>query len=48
MALSVGRIRPCPILDLRMTTVIHNTLRGAASGAVLNAELLVAAGYAEA
>ncbi len=47
MGLSVGRIRPCPILDLRMTTVIHNTLRGAASGAILNAELLVAAGYAE-
>jgi aspartate-semialdehyde dehydrogenase len=28
-----------------MTTVVHNTLRGAASGAVLNAELLVARGY---
>lgn len=47
MAVSVGRIRPCPILDLRLTTVAHNTLRGAASGAVLNAELLVAGGYAE-
>jgi len=45
MAVSVGRIRPCPILDLRMITVVHNTLRGAASGAVLNAELLVSAGY---
>ena len=46
MAVSVGRVRPCPLLDLRMTTVVHNTLRGAASGAVLNAELLVSAGYA--
>jgi aspartate-semialdehyde dehydrogenase len=45
MAVSVGRVRPCPILDLRMTTVTHNTLRGAASGAVLNAELLVVEGY---
>lgn len=45
MAVSVGRVRPCPLLDLRMTTVSHNTLRGAASGAILNAELLVATGY---
>jgi aspartate-semialdehyde dehydrogenase len=45
MALTVGRIRPCPLLDLRMVSVIHNTLRGAASGSILNAELLVARGY---
>ncbi len=45
MAVSVGRVRPCPILDLRMTTVTHNTLRGAASGAILNAELLVVEGF---
>jgi aspartate-semialdehyde dehydrogenase len=45
MAVSVGRIRTCPLLDLRMTTVTHNTLRGAASGALLNAELLVTQGY---
>ena len=45
MAVSVGRVRPCPLLDLRMTTVSHNTLRGAASGAILNAELLVSTGY---
>lgn len=45
MVAVVGRVRPCPLLDLRMTTVVHNTLRGAASGAVLNAELLVARGY---
>ena len=47
MAVSVGRVRPCPLLDLRMTTVTHNTLRGAASGAVLNAELLVVEGFAK-
>jgi aspartate-semialdehyde dehydrogenase len=45
MSVSVGRIRPCPVLDLRMVSVVHNTLRGAASGAILNAELLVAKGF---
>ena len=44
MQISVGRIRPCPVLDLRMVSVVHNTLRGAAKGAILNAELLVAEG----
>ena len=47
MAVSVGRVRPCPILDLRLVTVSHNTLRGAASGSILNAELLVAEGYVQ-
>lgn len=47
MAVTVGRVRPCPLLDLRLVTVSHNTLRGAASGAIMNAELLVAAGYVE-
>ncbi len=45
MAVTVGRVRPCPLLDLRLVSVSHNTLRGAASGSVLNAELLVAKGY---
>jgi aspartate-semialdehyde dehydrogenase len=45
MAVTVGRVRPCPVLDLRMVSVSHNTLRGAASGSILNAELLVAQGY---
>ncbi len=45
MAVTVGRVRPCPLLDLRMVSVVHNTLRGAASGSILNAELLVAKGY---
>lgn len=44
MQVSLGRIRPCPLLDVRMVSVVHNTLRGAASGAILNAELLVAEG----
>ncbi len=45
MATTVGRIRPCALLDLRLVAVVHNTLRGAASGAILNAELLVAQDY---
>jgi aspartate-semialdehyde dehydrogenase len=47
MAITVGRVRPCPLLDLRLVSVSHNTLRGAASGSILNAELLVATGYVE-
>jgi aspartate-semialdehyde dehydrogenase len=42
MAVSVGRLRPCPILDFRMVALVHNTIRGAAGAAVLNAELLEA------
>jgi aspartate-semialdehyde dehydrogenase len=45
MSVTVGRVRPCPLLDLRLVSVSHNTLRGAAGGSILNAELLVAAGY---
>jgi aspartate-semialdehyde dehydrogenase len=45
MSVTVGRIRKCPLLDLRMVSVVHNTLRGAASGSIMNAELLVAKGY---
>jgi len=45
MAVTVGRVRECPLLHLRMVSVVHNTLRGAASGSILNAELLVASGY---
>ncbi|MBL7062709.1 MAG: aspartate-semialdehyde dehydrogenase [Anaerolineae bacterium] len=45
MAITVGRVRPCPLLDLRLVSVSHNTLRGAASGSILNAELLVASGH---
>ena len=45
MAVSVGRVRRCPLLDLRMVVVVHNTVRGAAWGSVLNAETLVESGY---
>ena len=44
MAVTVGRVRPCPILDLRMVLLGHNTVRGAAGQAVQIAELLVADG----
>ena len=44
MAVSVGRLRPCPIFDLRMVALVHNTIRGAAGAAILNAELLEARG----
>ncbi len=47
MAVSVGRVRACPLLDLRMVTTVHNTLRGAASGSILNAELLAAEKYVQ-
>jgi aspartate-semialdehyde dehydrogenase len=44
MSIGVGRVRPCSLLDLRLVALSHNTIRGAAGGAILNAELLVAAG----
>jgi len=44
MAVSVGRLRPCNVLDLRMVALVHNTIRGAAGAAILNAELLEARG----
>ncbi len=45
MAVSVGRLRSCPVLDIRFTGLHHNTIRGAAGGGILNAELLKAKGY---
>ncbi|HSP35937.1 MAG TPA: aspartate-semialdehyde dehydrogenase [Thermoanaerobaculia bacterium] len=44
MTVSIGRLRPCPILDIRMVALVHNTIRGAAGAALLNAELLEARG----
>ena len=44
MTVSIGRLRPCPLLDLRMVALVHNTIRGAAGAALLNAELLDAKG----
>lgn len=45
MTISVGRIRRCAVLDFRFMALVHNTIRGAAGGAILNAELLVSRGY---
>lgn len=45
MAISVGRIRPCPVFDYRLISLVHNTLLGAAGGAILNAEWLARRGY---
>jgi aspartate-semialdehyde dehydrogenase len=45
MSVTVGRIRPCPLLDIRLVLLSHNTVRGAAGAAIQNAELLVAGGY---
>jgi aspartate-semialdehyde dehydrogenase len=44
MAVTVGRVRPCPVLDWKMVLLGHNTVRGAAGGALLSAELLVETG----
>lgn len=44
MATVVGRIRSCPILEYKMVLLAHNTIRGAAGGSILNAELMKAQG----
>ena len=44
MSVTVGRIRTCPVLGLKMVALVHNTIRGAAGIAILNAELLKAKG----
>lgn len=45
MAITVGRLRECPVMDIRFVALSHNTVRGAAGGAILSAELLKAKGY---
>lgn len=42
MAVFVGRVRPCPVFDYKFVLLGHNTVRGAAGAAVLNAELMLA------
>jgi aspartate-semialdehyde dehydrogenase len=44
MAAVVGRVRECPLLDVKLTLLSHNLVRGAAGAALLNAELLAARG----
>jgi len=45
MTATVGRLRPCGVLDWKFTVLSHNTIRGAAGAALLNAEFLKARGY---
>jgi aspartate-semialdehyde dehydrogenase len=45
MTATVGRLRPCGVLDWKFTVLSHNTIRGAAGAALLNAELLRVKGY---
>ena len=42
MTVTVGRLRDCPVLRTKLVALGHNTIRGAAGAAVLNAELMVA------
>ena len=45
MAVTVGRLREDNVFDFKFVALSHNTVRGAAGGAILNAELLVAKGF---
>ena len=44
MAVFVGRLRPCPVFDYKFVALGHNTVRGAAGAAILNAELMYTEG----
>jgi len=48
MTATVGRVRPDPLLHIKFVVLSHNTIRGAAGGALLSAELLTAEGYIQA
>jgi aspartate-semialdehyde dehydrogenase len=45
MAAFIGRLRACPALDYKFVALGHNTIRGAAGAAVLNAELMYSEGF---
>jgi aspartate-semialdehyde dehydrogenase len=47
MASTVGRLRPCGLLDWKFVVLSHNTIRGAAGATILNAELLASMGKLE-
>ncbi len=47
MAVSIGRLRECPLFDWKFVLLSHNTVRGAAGCALLNAELMLKKGYLE-
>lgn len=44
MAVTIGRVRPCEVLDVKFVLLGHNTIRGAAGASILNAELMKAQG----
>jgi aspartate-semialdehyde dehydrogenase len=44
MATFIGRLRPCPVFGWKFVALGHNTVRGAAGAAVLNAELMLSVG----
>ena len=45
MAVFIGRLRTCPVLGYKFVALGHNTVRGAAGAAVLNAELMKSEGW---
>lgn len=45
MAVTIGRLRRCDVLDYKFVCLVHNTIRGAAGAALLNAELALARGW---
>jgi len=45
MTITVGRLREDTVMDYRFVVLSHNTIRGAAGAAILNAELLIALQY---
>jgi len=45
MAVSIGRLQQCPVMDYKFVLLSHNTIRGAAGAAILNAELMLKKGY---
>lgn len=45
MAVTIGRLRKCNVLDIKFVGMSHNTIRGAAGGAILTAEILAEKGY---
>jgi len=47
MTATVGRLRPCGLLDWKFVVLSHNTIRGAAGATILNAELLASMGKLE-
>ena len=48
MTVTVGRVRPCEVLDVKFFVLSHNLIRGAAGAALLNAELCQAVGVTQA